>query len=93
MRGDGPLVLRLLGYVAEHAVEWTVGILRTWMRWFWRLRPLPKLVALALHIIAVNVVTSWLGSGASASQFVVTGAALALVFLTVASLLFGSTGP
>jgi hypothetical protein len=76
---------KLTRYAADHAADW----LASWLRWFWRLPVLPKLGALALHVIGFYALASWLSVGALGSA-AARAAALFLILVAVASLLFAS---
>lgn len=86
MKADG--VLREHTRLSERVIDLSVDAGSRWFKWFWRLGAVPKLIAVGAHVVAVYLAVTWLHLG-SAGLKLVRLVALALVFLAIASLLFG----
>jgi hypothetical protein len=84
------LLGHLLHFLLDHVFDWTVAAVRAWAGWFWRLRAGAKFAALALQIVLLYLIVSWLSLGRFGAE-IVQVAALGLAFFAIASLLFGST--
>jgi hypothetical protein len=78
-----------LHFVPERLFDWAVAAIRGWTRWFWNLRAGPKIVAVAVQVVVLYLLVSWLGLGRTGAE-VVQAAAVGLCFFAILSLVFGS---
>lgn len=76
--------------LSERVVDLGVAAISGWIKWFWRLDPVPKFLALGAHVVAAYLAVAWLRLGTAGLTLVRLGA-LGLAFFALASLLFGST--
>jgi hypothetical protein len=76
--------------LSERVVDLGIAAISGWTKWFWRLDPAPKFLALGAHVVAAYLAVTWLRLGTSGLTLVKLGA-LGLAFFALASLLFGST--
>jgi hypothetical protein len=83
--------VRVFHHCAERVYHHAFRLISVWLRWFWRLRPAPKLLALFAQIVALELLTTSSPFARSALASVVTPLALSLCLLACISILFGST--
>lgn len=91
MRSLNPGTVMALQKAAKRVPGWLVGAGKAWLRWFWRLGRVSKIVATAVEIVLVWLATSRLPIDERTARNLVEATSLLLAFLLIAGLVFAPT--